>query len=81
MKTETLVLFQYQNAATSFMVKATHFSELESGEDKITVATVNGNEYDIVRPSTRAEAMQIAERAIAEFLTETMVPVYLGLNA
>lgn len=81
MKTETLTLFQYQNAATTYYVSATEY-RLTDGSVQFRVSVVNNGESYVVKPAARSEAMQIAESAIADFVRD-MAQVYLpgaGVN-
>lgn len=75
MKTETLILFQYTNAATSYYVSATEY-RLTEGSVEFRVSVINNGESYIVKPATRSEAVQIAESAIADFVRD-MAKTYL----
>ena len=79
MHTETLVYFQYTNAATSCYVSATEYRHSD-GSISFRVATNNGkvnSAMKVVSPVTRAEAVRLAEEAIADFVKE-MAAVYLA---
>lgn len=79
MKTKSLIYFQYQNGATSYYVSATEYG-LHSGGVQFRLAIGSGEgDADVVvtRPETRAEAVRLAEEAIAGFVRE-MAQVYLA---
>lgn len=69
MKTERISSFQYSNAATLMIVNATEFDSPLNG--KFWTVRIIFNEKDrLLKPRSRAEAVQIADEAVAEFVAE-----------
>lgn len=76
MKTHNLQYFQYDNAATTYIVKATEY-EFGDGHIEFRLTIVNGEKSVTTSPATRADAMKAAESQIALFLDQ-MALVYLS---
>lgn len=78
MRTKNLIYFQYTNLATSFYASATEYQH-SGGNVSFRVAIGRGEgdaDINVTAPATRAEAVRLAEEAIAGFVRE-MAQTYL----
>jgi len=67
MKIETLLHFEYQNAATLYFVKASEY-RLLNGNVVWRVTIIDGVTVSRLRPTSRAVAVKVAEMTIAGFV-------------
>lgn len=73
MKTQQLAFFQYNNEATTMLVKATEFEYTvgpRTGEKFWTVTIIEGGKDHREQPTSRSNAVEVAEHHIARFVGE-----------